>query len=77
MVAFKFYLYHYTEELLFVYGFVEKNNPHDALVLQAPWTHANDFPAAAASKKNKNKKVVEPAMVGLYNLYLCSSTTHS
>jgi hypothetical protein len=50
-------LYHYIEELLFMYGFVEKNNPHDALVLQAPWTHANDFrAAAAASKKNKNKK---------------------
>lgn len=26
-----------NEELLFTYGFVEKNNPHDALVLQPPW----------------------------------------
>ena len=26
-----------NEELLFVHGFADRDNPHDALVLQPPW----------------------------------------
>ena len=57
-----------NEELLFIYGFVEKNNPHDALVLQPPWmlkeAAAADAAAAAATtaggkKQRKTPKVEE------------------
>lgn len=51
-----------NEELLFLYGFVERDNPHDALVLQPPWARAaasGDRAAAIESREMETLRARE------------------
>ena len=55
-----------NEELLFIHGFVERNNPHDVLVLHPPWVQkaaaaAAAAAAATATTSSKKRKINPPA----------------